>query len=120
MFGARPISPCLLFLWVPVNVCRCRQRGRPFHDLRHTYATTLLQERLPIKIVSQRLGHANVMITLQVYAYVMLGDDEVAAVAVARIYGDAVAFLSTTFPDGGKTGGYGFGRVIIALGQSVL
>ena len=96
VFGARPNWPRLLLLWGPVNVRRCRQRRRTFPGLRHTHATTLLQERLPIKKVSQRLGHANWMNTLQVYSYVMLGDDEVAAVAVDRIYGDVAP------PDVGK------------------
>jgi integrase len=43
------------------------------HDLRHTHATLLLRNGVPIKVVSERLGHANAMITLGVYAHVMPG-----------------------------------------------
>jgi integrase len=43
------------------------------HDLRHTHATLLLRDGVPIKVVSERLGHANAMITLGVYAHVMPG-----------------------------------------------
>ena len=43
-----------------------------FHDLRHTHATLLLrQARRSIKEVSERLGHANVTVTLQLYAHVL-------------------------------------------------
>lgn len=47
--------------------------GRPdarFHDLRHTYAVTLLQEGDDIKTVQQNLGHATASFTLDVYGHV--------------------------------------------------
>jgi integrase len=50
-----------------------------FHDLRHTHASELLRRGTPIKTVSQRLGHANPTVTLNVYAHMMSGDDENAA-----------------------------------------
>lgn len=55
------------------------------HDLRHAHATFLLQQRLPLKAVSQRLGHSNANITLTVYAHVMPGDDEVLAGTINHI-----------------------------------
>jgi integrase len=42
-----------------------------FHDLRHTHATWLLAERRPISAVAARLGHADPVVTLRVYAHVM-------------------------------------------------
>ena len=54
-----------------------------FHDIRHAYATVALNAGVPVKVVSQRLGHANVTITLQTYAHVMPGDDQHAAQKVA-------------------------------------
>lgn len=47
--------------------------GRPdarFHDLRHTYAVTSLQEGDDIKTVQQNLGHATASFTLDVYGHV--------------------------------------------------
>jgi len=47
--------------------------GRPdarFHDLRHTYAVTALQEGDDIKTVQQNLGHATASFTLDVYGHV--------------------------------------------------
>ncbi|PPB08651.1 hypothetical protein C4A77_07465 [Brevibacillus laterosporus] len=42
-----------------------------FHDLRHTHATLLLQLGENPKVVSERLGHADVYITLNIYAHVL-------------------------------------------------
>ena len=43
-----------------------------FHDLHHTHATLLLrQARRSVKEVSERLGPANVTVTLQLYAHVL-------------------------------------------------
>jgi integrase len=49
------------------------------HDLRHSHATLLLQAGVPVKVVSERLGHAAAMITLETYAHVMPGMQAVAA-----------------------------------------
>lgn len=38
------------------------------HDLRHTHASLLLQAGVSPKVVSERLGHATVRFTMQVYA----------------------------------------------------
>ena len=39
------------------------------HDLRHTHATLLLAKGVPVKVVSERLGHASPVIIPQVYAH---------------------------------------------------
>jgi integrase len=41
------------------------------HDLRHTHATLLLKDGQPVKVVSERLGHASPTITMTVYAHVL-------------------------------------------------
>ncbi|MBV8551266.1 MAG: site-specific integrase [Acidobacteriaceae bacterium] len=58
---------------------RIGAEGIRFHDLRHTHASELLRRGMPIKTVSQRLGHKDASVTLNVYAHVMSGDDERAA-----------------------------------------
>ena len=50
-----------------------------FHDLRHTHATLLLKGGVHPKIVSERLGHANIIITLDTYSHVLPGLQERAA-----------------------------------------
>ena len=41
------------------------------HDLRHTHATLMLQEGVHPKIVSERLGHSSIQITLDTYSHVL-------------------------------------------------
>lgn len=50
-----------------------------FHDMRHTHATLLLQQGVNPKIVSERLGHSDVTITLNTYSHVIPGMQEKAA-----------------------------------------
>lgn len=49
------------------------------HDLRHTHATQLLRQGVHPKIVSERLGHSTVAITLDTYSHVLPGMQEEAA-----------------------------------------
>lgn len=50
-----------------------------FHDLRHTSATLLLAEGVHPKIVQERLGHADISMTLNRYSHVMPGMQRQAA-----------------------------------------
>ena len=56
------------------------------HDLRHTHATILLKAGVPAKVVSERLGHANVAFTMNVYQHVLPGMQADAA----AVFSDAV------------------------------
>jgi integrase len=49
-----------------------------FHDLRHSCATAALAAGVPIKVLWQRLGHADVAVTLKMYAHVLPGDEAAA------------------------------------------
>ncbi len=50
-----------------------------FHDLRHTNATLMLKHNIPAKVASERLGHSNIGITLDLYSHVMREMQEDAA-----------------------------------------
>jgi integrase len=50
-----------------------------FHDLRHTHGSLLIQAGVPVKVVSERLGHANIAFTIQTYQHVLPGMQEAAA-----------------------------------------
>lgn len=52
--------------------------GIRFHDLRHSHASQLLRQRVPLKTVQERLGHVNATVTLNTYAHVLAGDDQLA------------------------------------------
>ncbi len=59
-----------------------RKAGLPdirFHDLRHTAATLMLRDGIHPKIVQERLGHAQIYITMDTYSHVLPAmQDEVA------------------------------------------
>ena len=59
------------------------------HDLRHTHATLLLIKGTPVKVVSERLGHASPTITLTVYAHVLPGNQKAAADSFAALVAEA-------------------------------
>ncbi len=52
------------------------------HSLRHTNASQLLRDGVHVKVVSERLGHSTVSITLEVYAHTI---PNMQADAAARI-----------------------------------
>lgn len=52
--------------------------GVRLHDLRHTHASLLLKLNVNPKIVSDRLGHASIQITMDVYSHLMPGMQEAA------------------------------------------
>ncbi len=50
-----------------------------FHDLRHTAASLMLNNGIPLIVVSRRLGHAQPSITLDVYGHLIPGKQQEAA-----------------------------------------
>jgi integrase len=79
--------------WNPEHISRVFDRltartGLPrirLHDLRHTHTTHLLAAGVNVRVVSERLGHASVAFTLDVYGHVLPGQQAAAAVAVASL-----------------------------------
>ena len=57
-----------------------------FHDLRHTAATLLIARGVNIKVVSEMLGHADISITLRVYAHVTPHMQQVAADVMDAVF----------------------------------
>jgi integrase len=60
-----------------------------FHDLRHSHATQLLRQLVHPKVVSERLGHSTIGITLDVYSHVLPGMQEEAARRIDRALREA-------------------------------
>jgi len=57
-----------------------------FHDLRHAHATLMLMQGVHPKIVSERLGHASIGITLDTYSHVLPGMQAEAAQAFDELF----------------------------------
>lgn len=74
-----PMDPRLLH----AHFVKCAERAGlttiRFHDLRHTHATIMLQLGEHPKVVSERLGHSNINITLNTYSHVLPNMQEDAA-----------------------------------------
>jgi integrase len=81
----RPLHPERFSKWFEQHT---RAAGLPkirLHDVRHSYATAALAAGVPAKVVSERLGHATIAITMDTYSHVLPGLDAEAAGTVARL-----------------------------------
>ena len=56
-----------------------------FHDLRHTHASLLVASGTPIKVVTERLGHAHPAFTMHTYQHLLPGMSTEAATRFARL-----------------------------------
>jgi integrase len=64
-----------------------KENGLPpvtLHSLRHCHASLLLAEGVNIKAISERLGHSDIRLTLQVYSHLLPGLQANAAEALDR------------------------------------
>lgn len=57
-----------------------------FHDLRHTSATMLLGLGVHPKVVSERLGHAQIGLTLDLYSHVLPSMQKAAAAKIDSVF----------------------------------
>jgi integrase len=66
----------------------CQVAGVPrlsVHQTRHTHTTLLFQDGQNIKMISERLGHSSVSVTLEVYAHLAENAQDAAAAAMDRL-----------------------------------
>ena len=73
----RPVLPD--FVTRTFGVLTAKTDGVPrlkLHELRHTHATILLRDGVPVHIVAKRLGHKDPSVTLNVYADAIPADDD--------------------------------------------
>lgn len=65
---------------------RAKLRPIRFHDLRHSAATLLLTEGVHPKVVQERLGHATISVTLDIYSHVLPSMQREAAAKLDRFF----------------------------------
>jgi integrase len=75
----RPVDPRSVSHAFAALIRRSGLRRVRFHDRRHSHATQLLAQGIHPKVVSERLGHSTVGITLDVYSHVLPSMQEEAA-----------------------------------------
>ena len=64
------------------------------HDVRHTYATMAIDAGVNPKLLSDRIGHANELVTLQIYTHRTAGLDRPMAEQLGRLIEGAVEAAS--------------------------
>lgn len=81
----------------------CRAAGAPgirYHQLRHTFASTLLSRGVSVKAVAGWLGHASAVTTLNTYAHLMPADEDVARTVLDDVFSSAEDLVRTALgPD---------------------
>ncbi|MGG4039948.1 tyrosine-type recombinase/integrase [Heyndrickxia ginsengihumi] len=77
--NGEPYTPKAITRWWKRFIERTKFRFVRFHDLRHTSATVLINRGVHAKIISSRLGHADIRTTMNIYGHAMKVADEGAA-----------------------------------------
>jgi len=81
-----PVNPSAVTLAFRRILRKAGVKDVRIHDLRHTHATLMLKAGVHPKVVSERLGHANIGITLDIYSHVLPGLQEAAAEKFDRLF----------------------------------
>lgn len=80
-----PIHPHSFSQMFEKAVERAGLRQIRLHDLRHTHATIAVKAGVPVKVISERLGHESPAFTLKQYAHVVPGMQAEAAELIATV-----------------------------------
>jgi integrase len=83
--NGEPIHPHTFSQSFERLIAKAGLRTIRLHDLRHTRATLALKAGIPVKVISERLGHESPAFTLKQYAYVLPGMQAEAAAQVAAM-----------------------------------
>jgi integrase len=85
----KPLDPCVLSHNFTRMVKKAGLGAVRFHDLRHTFASLMLQRGGKPKVISECLGHASVAFTMDTYSHIIEGMQE-----------EAMALLDEVLPPG--------------------
>jgi integrase len=78
-YDGKPYLPdSITHAWIKLTR-RCGLDGIRLHDARHTHASLLLKQGIHPKVVQERLVHAGIAITLDLYSHVSPGLQQAAA-----------------------------------------
>lgn len=80
----KPLDPSYQTAIFKQAVTKARVPAIRFHDMRHTAATLLLSKNIHVKQVSEMLGHATIVLTLDTYSHV-----------IPAMHGDAAAAMDS-------------------------
>jgi integrase len=83
--NGEPIHPHTFSQSFERLIAKAELRKIRLHDLRHTHATLALKAGVPVKVISERLGHESPAFTLKQYVHVIPGMQAEAAAQVAAM-----------------------------------
>ena len=72
----RPLHPSTPTNWFRKFIKRHDLKLLRLHDLRHLHATWLILRGIPLKVVSERLGHSKISTTSDIYGHVLPSADQ--------------------------------------------
>jgi integrase len=75
----KPIFPNRPTVWFSEFLKRHDLPKITFHQLRHTNASLLLAQNVDIAVLSKRLGHSKISVTLDIYSHALKSKDKEAA-----------------------------------------
>lgn len=70
-FGGEPVNPNTIHKQFLYETMLAGMKRIRFHDLRHTHATIMLEIGENSKVVSEKLGHSKVSITLDKFTHLL-------------------------------------------------
>ena len=59
-----------------------------FHDLRHTFASILINKDIPLFNVSKYLGHSDISTTANIYAHLDKSGKDISAETISALFDD--------------------------------
>jgi len=78
-YDGSPLLPqSITHAWMKLTH-RCGLKGIRLHEARHSHASLMLEQGISPKVISERLGHAGISITLDLYAHTTRGMQQEAA-----------------------------------------
>ena len=86
-----PLTPGSMLRRLHIILERAGCKQIRFHDLRHTFATMALENRMDIKTLSAMLGHVSAATTLDIYTHITSDMLNEAAAKIDRGLGNEVA-----------------------------
>jgi integrase len=70
----------------PKLLAKAKLEPMRIHDLRHSAASLLLADGVPVKVVSEMLGHTDITTTLRIYGHVIEGAQAQAVTYMDRLF----------------------------------
>ena len=83
--GIEPLSPTTIGRKKDNYCVKAGVKKIRIHDFRHSHASLLLSKNVPITVISERLGHSDINMTLNTYSHMIPKDEDKAIYALETL-----------------------------------